>query len=114
MRRYGALLTLAVLLAGCGGGSESKYGTAKAVAAAFDCSGFKQQSAELYAADAGTCVFGDATQTVQWFKDSDSMQQWLASPDFGTVTLHGENWAIECDTKPDCTAIQAKLGGTVS
>ena len=109
----GFLLT--TLTACAGSGSSTSCDSAKDVAAAIGCTGYKSASPELYAADAASCKHQGHYTTVEWFKSGDKLTSLLkVAGAFGGSSVHGSNWVVECDTRPDCEAIQAKSGGTLS
>lgn len=109
-----ALGTAALLFTSCTGHSGPTYSSAEEVATALGCSNFRTESPEFYAADAGSCTYAGHFTGIQWFKDSGSRDSWVSAPDFGTVSVTGANWAVECDSKSDCVAIQKKVGGTMN
>ena len=109
-----AVLLAALLVAGCGG-HNAGYPDARSVAKAAGCTQIKSESPEMFAADSVTCRHGSHYETVQWFKDNQSYNQWASIAGIaGGLIIHGGNWAIECDAKPDCDAMQQKIGGNIS
>jgi hypothetical protein len=115
------VLLVAVLLAGitaCGGGG-SKYDSAEAVAKALGCdSSWKADAAgdmEMFVADSGECSINGDTPTINWFKDSTSIDNWTraASAVGGGYMLVGGNFTIENASKATLTQAQGLVGGTV-
>lgn len=116
-----ALLSGAVLLAGCGNSagdsSTRSFDSAQAVAdtASLDnCRAPDQR--ELGVTDEVDCDQG----SVDWFKSTDAQNGWAkivksvdASGLGGGAVLYGNRWAIECATMDDCRSAQAILGGTI-
>lgn len=114
MKRLGRLIALTLLVAGCGGGNGPSYSDAKAVARAANCTDFKTEGPEMFAADAGSCRHDGHFTGVQWFRSADNLSSWRkVASTFGGSDVYGANWVIECDTRPDCIAIQKKIGGTL-
>jgi hypothetical protein len=117
MKRLVIALGTATILTACGSGpGGTHYGSAKDVATAFGCSGYKAaDQSELFAADTGECNFQGHFEDVNWFTDADTLKSWLDTGSaFGGSTVHGADWAISCSGRVDCVAIQKKLGGTLN
>jgi hypothetical protein len=107
-----APLALLVPLVACGHHAPA-YDNAAAVASAAHCVNYHSHEPELYASDAGACTYNGHPTSIQWFTNADQLDQWWnAAASFGGPILRGDNWAIECDDKPDCDRLAGKLGGT--
>jgi hypothetical protein len=119
MRRIGALASAVVatafVLSGCGGGGGGPaYDGAKQVAAAVGCGSYHaEDQTTLFAAETGSCRFHNHYESVDWFKDETSRDNFkkVADQIGGSVVLYGSNFAITCEVRPDCDAFHKAVGG---
>lgn len=119
MRRLSGLAVLLFLLAACGGGTGGGgYDSASAVAKGAGCTGAKPIASadlEMFVTEGIDCTFNGNATTVDWFKSADGLKNYkdIADKMGGGFILYGDNFAVVCDNRADCDAMQKNAGGTV-
>ena len=115
MRR--TVVSLAVMLAACGGGGD-KAPTVAGVAAKLGCTGLTIETdnaqRELGAREEGQCTFAGEEVTVLTYNTNsgrDAMNK--IAKEFGGIAVLGDRWTVRVDTDAMAEQVRTKLGGKV-
>lgn len=93
MRPLVLVVLLATTLNACGGDDGPQGGAA--VAESLDCTGWADDSEELYVAEGGSCEGPDGTLVVNWFDSESERDSWIdVAENFGDLDnlQKGDQW----------------------
>ena len=107
------LTSVGLVLAGCGGDPASEERDAGQLAANLGCTGFADDSEEIFVEQGGQCELDGSQIGVYSFADADARDGWIeAAALFGSGPLVvGDVWVVS--DAPDPDSVAQKLGGSV-
>lgn len=95
-----ATATAVFVVAGCGGGGDAGSGSGVSsgqdVADLVGCTGFANDSEEMFVTEGGSCDLEGEELGVYYFGDQDARDSYVdTASGFGGVYLVGDGWAVE-------------------
>ena len=114
-RALAATAAAVLVLAGCGGeGDADSVSSGQDVADLVGCTGFANDSEEMFVTEGGSCDLEGEDLGVYYFGDQDARDSYVETASgFGGVYLVGDGWAVE-GPPAVLEDLQSDVGGELS
>lgn len=101
----------AVVLTGCGGSGGPDVSSGQDVADAVGCTGFENDSEEMFVSEGGTCTLDGEEIQVYYFADNAARDNYVdVAKQFGANMLMGDHWVVSAESAT-LDKIKADIGG---